>query len=80
MEARNLEEVNCEGLSDRRQQVNQGDQTRLFNYDSLSRLLSATSPESGDSENGATFYTYDKASNLVQRTDPRGEVTSYTYD
>lgn len=62
-------------------QVNQGEQTRLFNYDSLSRLLSATSPESGNNGgNGATFYEYDRASNLVQRTDSRGEVTSYTYD
>lgn len=62
-------------------QVNQGEQTRLFNYDSLSRLLSATSPESGNNGgNGATFYEYDRASNLVQRTDPRGAVTSYTYD
>ena len=62
-------------------QVNQGEQTRLFNYDSLSRLLSATSPESGDSNgNGATFYTYDKASNLIERRDPRNLITSYTYD
>ncbi len=62
-------------------QVNQGDQTRLFTYDSLSRLLSATSPESGDSNgNGATFYTYDKASNLIERRDPRNLITSYTYD
>jgi len=62
-------------------EVNQGEQTRLFNYDSLSRLLSATSPESGDNNgNGATFYTYDKASNLIERRDPRNLITSYTYD
>lgn len=62
-------------------EVNQGEQTRLFTYDSLSRLLTATSPESGENNgNGVTFYTYDKASNLIERRDPRNLITSYTYD
>lgn len=63
-------------------QVNQGEQTRTFNYDSMSRLLSATSPESGSagSATGTTTYQYDKASNLTLRIDPRGINTTYSYD
>ena len=55
--------------------VTQGTQTRTFAYDSLSRLTSATNPESG-----AIAYSYDNNGNLTQRTDARGVVTAYTYD
>lgn len=56
-------------------QVNQGVQTRSFVYDSLSRLTSATAPESG-----TTSYTYDAGGNLVTKTDARGVVVTNTYD
>ena len=55
--------------------VTQGTQTRIFAYDSLSRLTSARNPESG-----TIAYTYDNNGNLTQRTDARGVVTAYTYD
>lgn len=44
----------------------QAQQARLFTYDSLSRLLSATNPESGTTE-----YRYDENGNLVLKIDPR---------
>ena len=47
--------------------VTQGAQTRTFAYDSLSRLTSASNPESG-----TVAYTYDNNGNLTQRTDARG--------
>src|SRR5262249_32590517 len=50
-------------------------QTRTFVYDSLKRLTSATNPESG-----SVFYAYDNDSNLIQKTDARGVVTTYDYD
>lgn len=56
-------------------QVNQGAQTRTFTYDTLSRLKTATAPESG-----TLNYSYDKASNLKTRTDARGITTTYNYD
>jgi YD repeat-containing protein len=52
-----------------------GDRVRIFAYDSLSRLLSATNPE-----NGATGYSYDANSNVVSKTDARGVAINYTYD
>ncbi len=55
--------------------VTQGTQTRTFVYDSLSRLTSATNPESG-----ATSYTYDANSNLHTRTDARGATATYEHD
>lgn len=61
-------------------QVHQGQQTRTFVYDSLSRLLTSTTPEIGANGNGTTSYEYDIVSNLTKRTDPRGIVTTYTYD
>jgi YD repeat-containing protein len=56
---------------------------RSFVYDSLSRLISATNPESG-----ITTYTYNPDSLLYQRTRPAPnqtnpsltETTTYTYD
>jgi RHS repeat-associated protein len=56
-------------------QINQGVQTRTFNYTSLSRLNSATSPESG-----TIAYQYDNGGNLTQKTDARGISVAYTYD
>ena len=55
--------------------VTQGSQTRTFVYDSLSRLISATNPESG-----TVTYVYDLNSNLIEKTDARGVKTTMTYD
>jgi RHS repeat-associated protein len=63
--------------------VGQGSQTRTFVYDSLSRLTSATNPESG-----TTTYTYSTPSSICSgdpssvctRTDARGISTTYTYN
>ena len=55
--------------------VTQGRQTRTFAYDSLSRLTSASNPESG-----TIAYSYDNNGNLTQRTDARSVVTAYSYD
>ena len=48
---------------------------RVFAYDSLKRLTSATNPESG-----TVSYIYDNAGNLTQKTDARGVVSTYVYD
>jgi RHS repeat-associated protein len=55
--------------------VTQGSQARNFTYSSLSRLLSATNPESG-----TTSYQYDANGNLTRRTDARLIQANYTYD
>ncbi|MEW6737116.1 MAG: RHS repeat-associated core domain-containing protein, partial [Acidobacteriota bacterium] len=58
--------------------VIQGSQVRTFVYDALSRLTTASAPESG-----TTSYSYDAASNLLTRTDARGATigrVNYTYD
>jgi RHS repeat-associated protein len=56
--------------------------TRTFTYDSLSRLLTATNPESGK-----ITYSYDDDGNLLQKTSPAPNQTgtatqtvSYCYD
>jgi YD repeat-containing protein len=56
-------------------QVTQGLQTRTFVYDSLSRLISATNPESGP-----VSYAYDENGNLREKIDARGVKTTMTYD
>jgi RHS repeat-associated protein len=56
-------------------QVIQGAQTRTFNYGSLSRLTSATNPESGTAS-----YSYDNNGNLSAKTDARNVTTTYAYD
>lgn len=55
--------------------VNQGSQSRAFAYNSLSRLTSATNPESG-----TISYVYDNNGNLTSKTDARSITTSYVYD
>ena len=57
--------------------VTQGNQTRTFVYDSLSRLTSAINPESG-----TISYQYDNNGNLAQKTDARipPVTTTYVYD
>jgi len=55
--------------------VAQGSLNRSFTFDSLSRLLSATNPESG-----TLNYSYDANGNVSTRTDARGVTTTYTYD
>src|SRR5271157_5970007 len=55
--------------------VTQGSQTRTYTYDMLSRLASATTPESG-----TTSYTYDANGNALTRTDARSITTTYSYD
>jgi RHS repeat-associated protein len=55
--------------------VTQGSQTRTFTYDAVSRLKSATNPESG-----TINYTYDANSNLATKTDARSIATTYAYD
>jgi len=51
-------------------------QPRSFNYDALKRLVSATNPESGLT----SYSSYDGNGNLLQKTDARSVVTTYTYD
>jgi RHS repeat-associated protein len=60
---------------DNLRQVIQDSQTRTFVYDSLSRLISATNPESG-----TITYGYDPNGNLIEKTDARGVKTTMTYD
>jgi RHS repeat-associated protein len=55
--------------------VIQGSQERTFDYDSLSRLTSATNPESGP-----VSYKYDENGNLTEKTDARNIITKYKYD
>jgi RHS repeat-associated protein len=63
--------------------VEQGGQERHFSYDSLSRLKTATNPESG-----LISYKYDDNSNLIEKQDARTipqstqlkVTTTYTYD
>src|SRR5262249_33944786 len=55
--------------------VFQGQQQRIYSYDSVGRLLSAQTPESG-----TTSYTYTDYSSVATRPDARNAVTSYQYD
>ncbi len=72
--------------------VTQGSQQRFFMYDSLRRLLRARIPEQGtyssldlsDPLTGNSAwsggYQYDANSNVTQKTDARGVVSTYVYD
>ena len=66
----NLLTVNQNGVSGETPRV------RSFTYDSLSRLRSATNPETGT----VSYSNYDANSNLLTKTDARGITTSYSYD
>jgi RHS repeat-associated protein len=55
--------------------VKQGSQERIFDYNSLSQLTSATNPESGP-----VSYKYDENGNLTEKTDARNITTKYKYD
>ena len=72
--------------------VTQGSQQRSFMYDSLKRLIRARNPEQAtrpslnlsDPLTGnsawSMAYQYDANSNLTQKTDARGVVSTYVYD
>jgi RHS repeat-associated protein len=57
-------------------------QTRTSTYSPTTLFLtSTTSPETGTSSgNGTTSYVYNADGTLHTRTDPKGQVTTYTYD
>jgi YD repeat-containing protein len=62
-----------------------GDRQRTFTYDSLSRLITASNPETGTICYGvwsgsSCINGYDAAGNLLARTDARGITTTFTYD
>ena len=57
--------------------VTQGSQTRAYVYDDLGRATSVKTPETNQV---AAAYTYYSSGLVNQRTDPRGVVTTYTYD
>jgi RHS repeat-associated protein len=71
-------------LNNKLLQVAQGTQTRSYSYDSLYRITSATTPESG-----RVNYYYTTSGGLLcsgnpaavcRRTDARSTTTTYTYD
>jgi RHS repeat-associated protein len=55
--------------------IEQGSDSRHFEYDSLLRLTGESSPESGQSR-----YRHDARGNRVERTDANGTTTRYSYD
>jgi YD repeat-containing protein len=52
-----------------------GKHVRLFQYDSLSRLLTVSNPESG-----GISYSYDGNGNVQTKTDARSVTITYNYD
>lgn len=54
---------------------NSGERARTFTYDSLSRLLYATNPETG-----TISYAYDADGNVTSKTDAMPVVINYQYD
>ena len=59
--------------------------TRSFVYDGLSRLITASNPETGTVcygqwGNGKCVTGYDDNGNLLHKTDARGVTTNYAYD
>jgi RHS repeat-associated protein len=72
--------------------VTQGSQQRFFMYDSLKRLLRSRNPEQGTlaslnlsdpitgNSSWSIGYQYDAGSNLTLKADPRGVISTYTYD
>jgi YD repeat-containing protein len=70
----------------------QGQQSRFFMYDSMTRLIRVKNPEQ-DANSGLNLYdsltgnsqwsvayAYDAQGNLIARTDARGVTASYYYD
>ena len=64
-----------EDVLDNLTNVSQDAQSRTFVYNSLSRLTSATNPESG-----TITFTYDNNGNLEERTDARSTKATHLYD
>jgi YD repeat-containing protein len=65
--------------------VRQGEQTRSFTYDGLSRLRSATNPEVCQQQPTGcapvpVTYEYDLGGNLKKKLDSRGIIVQYVYD
>lgn len=70
--------------------VTQGAESRSFTYDSLSRLVCASNPESsqnacpasatGTLPSGTVQYTYDNDGNVHTKTDARGTTITYSYE
>ena len=64
----------------------QSGQVRSYTFDGLSRLLNATTPETGTTcygtYSGSTCLAngYDGNGNLIKKTDARGVVITYSYD
>jgi YD repeat-containing protein len=79
-----------DALSNLTQIVQYGSHTRNFTYDSLSRLVCSSNPESntalcttpdpGTYTAGTTRYTYDANSNVATKEDARAINTSYGYE
>lgn len=72
------------GVLDNLLQVNQGVQQRTYGYDSMGRITSVTTPESGGE---SYFYTTTSGANcsgdssaVCRRVDARGFTTNYSYD
>jgi RHS repeat-associated protein len=72
------------GVTQNAQAATNSQQTRTYTYDMMSRILTETNPETGN-----TIYVYDTDSacgtnpypgNLVKRVDANGNVTCYVYD
>ena len=55
--------------------VNQGGQSRGFTYDSLSRVMTQSTPEGG-----TVGFTYTDFGSVLKRTDARNVETHYKYD
>ena len=56
-------------------QVNQGNQTRTFQYDALSRPVLQNTPEEG-----TVTFTYTDFNSVLKRVDSRNVETHYSYD
>lgn len=73
-------------LNDNLISVNQGNQTRAFKYDSLSRMTYERTPEQDATINDGTGtfwsakHTYTNFNGVLTRQDARGVVTTYGYD
>ena len=55
--------------------IEQGNDVRTFEFDSLSRLKSESSHESG-----VSHYRYDSRGNRIEKIDASGTITKYFYD